>query len=41
MPEISIKTVPEDKEFKFKGLCPYCKGDLTYRVTGWIEDDNG
>lgn len=32
--------VPEDKEFKFKGLCPYCKGDLTYRCNGWEQDDN-
>jgi len=22
-----MKLVPEDKEFKFKGLCPYCGGD--------------
>lgn len=33
--------VPEDKEFKFKKLCPYCKGDLTYRCNGWEQDDNG
>lgn len=33
--------VPENKEFKFKGLCPYCQGDLTYRCNGWEEDDKG
>jgi hypothetical protein len=33
--------VPEDKEFKFKGLCPYCQGDLTYRCNGWEQDENG
>lgn len=33
--------VPKDKEFKFKGLCPYCQGDLTYRCNGWEQDDNG
>ena len=33
--------VPEDMEFKFKGLCPYCKGDLTYRCYGWEKDENG
>lgn len=33
--------VPQDKEFKFKKLCPYCKGDLTYTVNGWEQDDNG
>jgi len=33
--------VPETKEFKFKGLCPYCKGDLTYTANGWEQDDNG
>lgn len=27
--------VSEDKEFKFKNLCPYCKGNLTYRCNGW------
>jgi hypothetical protein len=32
--------VSEDKEFKFKKLCPYCKGDLTYRANGWEKDDN-
>jgi hypothetical protein len=33
--------VPEDKEFTFKKLCPYCKGDLTYRPNGWEQDDEG
>lgn len=33
--------VPADKEFKFKGLCPYCKGDLTYQCNGWQMDENG
>lgn len=33
--------VSEDKEFKFKNLCPYCKGNLTYRCNGWEQDDNG
>lgn len=33
--------VKEDREFKFKNLCPYCQGNLTYRCTGWEEDDNG
>ena len=33
--------VPQDKEFKFKKLCPYCKGDLTYTANGWEQDDNG
>jgi hypothetical protein len=33
--------VAEDKEFKFKGLCPYCQGDLTYRCNGWEQDENG
>ncbi|MBX2927023.1 MAG: hypothetical protein KF852_04245 [Saprospiraceae bacterium] len=33
--------VSEDKEFKFKNLCPYCKGNLTYRPYGWETDDNG
>jgi hypothetical protein len=37
----SFKIVPEDKEFKFKGLCPYCQGDLTYRCNGWELDENG
>lgn len=32
-------TVPEDKEFKFKALCPYCGGNLTYTANGWEEDD--
>lgn len=33
--------VSEDKEFKFKKLCPYCKCDLTYTANGWEQDDNG
>jgi hypothetical protein len=33
--------VPQDKEFKFKKLCPYCQGDLTYTANGWEQDDNG
>lgn len=32
--------VPEDKEFKFKNICPYCTRDLTYTCTGWEQDDN-
>lgn len=37
----SFSIVPEDKDFKFKKLCPYCNGDLTYRCNGWEQDDNG
>lgn len=37
----SFFLVPEDKEFKFTGLCPYCSGDLTYRCNGWEQDDDG
>ena len=33
--------VSQHKEFKFKKLCPYCKGDLTYTANGWVQDDNG
>lgn len=33
--------IPSDKTFKFKKLCPYCKGDLTYTCNGWEEDDYG
>lgn len=33
--------VPQDKEFKFKNLCPYCKGKLTYTCNSWEQDDNG
>lgn len=33
--------VREDKEFKFRNLCPYCKGNLTYTCNGWEQDDNG
>lgn len=33
--------VPEDKEFKFKKLCPYCQGDLTYTANGWEQDEDG
>ena len=38
---ISVYFVAEDKEFKFKGLCPYCNGDLTYRCNGWEQDEHG
>lgn len=37
----SFRIVSDKKEFKFKCLCPYCGGDLTYRCDGWVEDDNG
>ena len=33
--------VPQDKEFTFKKLCPYCQGNLTYTADSWEEDDNG
>lgn len=33
--------VPADKTFTFKGLCPYCKGDLTYHTEGWEQQDDG
>lgn len=35
------KIVPETKEFKFRKLCPYCSGDLTYVAEGWESDDDG
>lgn len=31
--------VKEDKEFKFKKLCPYCNGNLTYICNGWEQAD--
>jgi len=37
----AFEMVPENKEFKFKALCPYCGGDLTYTCNGWEADDNG
>lgn len=37
----SFVFVKEDKEFKFKNLCPYCKGNLKYTANGWEEDENG
>jgi hypothetical protein len=36
-----MKVVTSDKEFKFKGLCPYCGGDLTYHVEGWEQEEDG
>lgn len=30
-----MRIVDEYKKFKFKGLCPYCGGDLTYMATDW------
>lgn len=33
--------VKEDKEFRFKELCPYCKGDLIYQCSGWEQDNEG
>lgn len=36
-----MQIVSSYKVFKFKGLCPYCGGDLTYRCTAWVQDDNG
>ena len=38
---VRLIVVPQDKEFTFKKLCPYCQGDLTYRANGWEEDENG
>ena len=37
----SFIIVPQDKEFKFKNLCPYCKGKLTYTCNSWEQDDKG
>jgi len=36
-----MKIVSENKQFKFKGLCPYCGGNLTYVAFGWEQDENG
>jgi hypothetical protein len=36
-----FKMVNENHKFKFKNLCPYCKGNLTYEANGWEQDDNG
>lgn len=33
--------VREDMEFKFKELCPYCRGNLYYTCNGWEQDKNG
>lgn len=41
MNSTEFKIVPENKEFKFKNLCPYCKGDLTYTANGWEQDNEG
>jgi len=38
---MKFELVPEDKEFRFKKLCPYCKADLTYRANGWVQDEQG
>lgn len=40
-PVYSFRLVESDTKFKFRKLCPYCKGNLTYRVTGWVQDDFG
>ncbi len=37
----SFTIIAFNHQFKFKSLCPYCKGDLTYECDGWDEDDNG
>ncbi len=29
------------KEFKFRKLCPYCEGNLTYKATEWEKQDDG
>jgi hypothetical protein len=34
----TFKIVEAEKEFKFKKLCPYCKGNLTYVANGWDAD---
>lgn len=36
-----FKLVPEQTKFIFHGICPYCKGDITYSVIEWIEDEEG
>lgn len=38
---IELIIVRDDKEFKFKNLCPYCGGNLTYVCNGWEQDDKG
>lgn len=38
---MAYKIVPADKEFKFRNLCPYCGGHLTYHAEGWEEDEDG
>jgi hypothetical protein len=30
-----MKIVTPTTKFTFKGLCPYCSGDLVYEATGW------
>ena len=36
-----MQTVSENKEFKFEGACPYCKGNITANCSGWTEDNEG
>lgn len=33
-----LKVVGHDAEFRFEGACPYCGGDLIYRIDGGYED---
>jgi len=32
---------PADHTFRMKKPCPYCGGKITFRATGWVQEDDG
>jgi hypothetical protein len=35
-----LPIIPANRQFTFRGLCPYCGGDLTYTAVGWQQEDD-
>lgn len=32
---------PTDHLFRMKNPCPYCGGKITFRATGWVQEEDG
>lgn len=36
-----FRLVTPDKVFRMKNPCPYCGGKISFKATGWVQEDDG
>ena len=39
--DVALPVKPSDHVFSLKTPCPYCGGRITFRATGWVQEDDG